>query len=177
MNIFFLDEDPLLAARAHFDKHVVKMCSEYAQLLSSAKRLLDGEERALEINGRKRKRWFMERDGETRLYRVFNPAHPSNLWAREKEANYNFLYRLYTALLEEYTFRYGKSHKAGEIAPLLAEPPRNIPEKGNPEMSPPPQVMEEEYRRKTAQEGYRNLYRTGKAHLFGYTGREPPGWL
>ena len=43
MNVFFLDRNPKLAAEYHLDKHVVKMIQEYAQLLSTAHRLLDGE--------------------------------------------------------------------------------------------------------------------------------------
>ena len=43
MNIFFIDRDPVLAARYHCDKHVPKMIVEYAQLMSTAHRLLDGD--------------------------------------------------------------------------------------------------------------------------------------
>ncbi len=42
MNIFFLDEDPRVAAQMHCDKHLVKMIVETAQLLSTAHRLLTG---------------------------------------------------------------------------------------------------------------------------------------
>ena len=43
MNIFYLNENPELCAQEHNDKHVVKMCIEYAQLLSTAHRVLDGD--------------------------------------------------------------------------------------------------------------------------------------
>lgn len=43
MNVFFLDRNPRVAAEYHLDKHVVKMIQEYAQLLSTAHRILDGE--------------------------------------------------------------------------------------------------------------------------------------
>ena len=46
MNIFYLDECPIESARAQCDKHVVKMILETAQLLSTAHRLLDGDEYA-----------------------------------------------------------------------------------------------------------------------------------
>lgn len=42
MNIFVLDRDPYIAAQMHCDKHVIKMICEYAQLLSTAHRQLDG---------------------------------------------------------------------------------------------------------------------------------------
>ena len=43
MNIFYLHSDPALAAEMHCDKHVVKMILEYAQMLSTAHRVLDGD--------------------------------------------------------------------------------------------------------------------------------------
>ena len=43
MNIFLLHENPVLCAEQHCDKHVVKMVIEYAQLMSTAHRYLDGE--------------------------------------------------------------------------------------------------------------------------------------
>ena len=44
MNRFVLDQDPLKAAAYHCDKHVVKMILEEAQMLSTAHRILDGDE-------------------------------------------------------------------------------------------------------------------------------------
>ena len=44
MNIFYLHEDPVQNAKWHIDKHIVKMPIEYAQLLSTAHRMLDGWE-------------------------------------------------------------------------------------------------------------------------------------
>ncbi len=56
MNIFVLDDNPRVAAQQHLDKHVVKMIIEYAQLLSTAHRMLDGQEHTLELpNGKKQK--------------------------------------------------------------------------------------------------------------------------
>ena len=43
MNIFYLHKDPVICAEYHIDKHVVKMPIEYAQLMSTAHRVLDGE--------------------------------------------------------------------------------------------------------------------------------------
>ena len=42
MNIFYLNESPETCAQMHCDKHVVKMIIEYAQLLSTAHRVIDG---------------------------------------------------------------------------------------------------------------------------------------
>ena len=43
MNIFYLHKDPIQNVKWHVDKHVVKMATEYAQLLSTAHRVIDGE--------------------------------------------------------------------------------------------------------------------------------------
>ena len=40
MNIFYLHEDPIQNAKWHIDKHIVKMPIEYAQLMSTAHRML-----------------------------------------------------------------------------------------------------------------------------------------
>ena len=47
MNIFYLDEDVQKCAEYHVDRHVVKMILEYAQLLSTAHRVLDGDDKKL----------------------------------------------------------------------------------------------------------------------------------
>ena len=44
MNIFYLNEDPRVAAEEHCDKHVCKMTIEFCQLLSTAHRALAGAE-------------------------------------------------------------------------------------------------------------------------------------
>ena len=44
MNIFYLDKNPKVAAEMHCDKHVIKMVLEYAQILSTAHRVIDGDE-------------------------------------------------------------------------------------------------------------------------------------
>ena len=43
MNLFYLHKDPVESAELHCDKHVVKMIIEYAQMLSTAHRILDGK--------------------------------------------------------------------------------------------------------------------------------------
>ena len=43
MNIFYLSHNPVEAAAMHCDKRCVKMLTEYAQMMSTAHRVLDGE--------------------------------------------------------------------------------------------------------------------------------------
>ena len=42
MNIFYLHHDPLICAKMHCDKHVVKMILEYSMMLSTAHHECDG---------------------------------------------------------------------------------------------------------------------------------------
>ena len=58
MNLFYLDTRPEKCATLHCDKHVVKMIIEYAQLMSTAHRMIDGiEYEAQSKLGRRVRRW------------------------------------------------------------------------------------------------------------------------
>ena len=112
MNIFYLHDDPVIAAKAMTDKHVVKMILESAQLLSTAHRFTHGtlytEKSAA---GRNLKRYRLADDFlESRLYKATHINHPSAVWVRQSKDNYRWLYDHFLALCEEYTARYGKTH-------------------------------------------------------------------
>ena len=94
MNIFYLDKDAEIAAQYHCDKHCVKMILESAQLLSTAHRVLDGDEDADRLG----------------LYKSFSPNHPSAIWVRQSDQNYNWLWELLHYLGIEYSKRYDKVH-------------------------------------------------------------------
>ena len=112
MNIFNLHEDTKKSAQMHCDKHVVKMIIEYAQLMSTAHRILDGEfYYGKTARGHKIQRWKHPNENiENTLYKASHINHPSAIWVRESIANYNWLYDLFTNLCDEYTHRYGKVH-------------------------------------------------------------------
>jgi hypothetical protein len=72
MNVFFLHQDPVISAQQHCDKHVVKMIIEYAQMLSTNHRYLDGEmylEKS-QNTGRNIKRWRLSDEREEHMYKV-----------------------------------------------------------------------------------------------------------
>lgn len=115
MNVFYLSEDPKECAEMHLDKHVVKMVIEYAQLLSTAHRVIDGVENAELTNaGRRIKRWIMPDERESILYKSCHINHPSAKWARAGDTHYEWLYALFCALCDEYTYRYGRVHMTDE---------------------------------------------------------------
>ena len=127
MNIFYLDPDPKICAQMHVSKHVVKMIIEYAQLMSTAHRVLDGTEYTdLTANGRRIKRWRLDDEREQSLMKASHINHPSAIWCRENLANYQWLYTMWRHLLDEYKFRYGKIHACARLELDLRFPPTKI---------------------------------------------------
>ena len=177
MNIFYLHEDAKTCAQQHVDKHCVKMILEYAQLLSTAHRVLDGTEcTVLSKTGRKKMTYTLpdvERDAL--LYKATHPNHPSAKWARHTAANYGWLYRLFRELCAEYTFRYGKVHLTDtKLSKLLKNPPKNIP---SGEFSPPWRAMPDDYKVDDTMQSYRNYYNGAKTNMFSWKNRPTPDWI
>lgn len=142
MNIFYLDRDPYKAAEKHYNKHVVKMVLEAAQLLCTAHH----------VSG----------DGNV-PYKKTHINHPSAVWVRFSKANYLWCYNYMLALGAEYTKRYGKSHLTIEkCKEVLSNVPCNIT---NTEFNDPPQCMPDEFKMADAIQGYQKYYEIGKAHL------------
>ena len=181
MNIFFLDEDVQTCAEYHVDKHVVKMILEYAQLLSTAHRVLDGEPIVgITKTGRKQQQYKLMNDNDERLmYKATHMNHPSAIWCRESDANYQWLADLLVALCKEYTYRYGKKHKverSGLMTKLVSKIPRSIPRTG--EWSQPTPAMPDEYKVPGNHlESYHNYYRGDKPRMFSWKKREIPVWI
>lgn len=176
MNVFYLDRDPILSAQYHCDKHVVKMIVEYAQILSTNHRLLDGKEYFEIRNGRKIKRWELPDWREDVLYKACHMNHPSTVWARQSNNNYTWLYCMWWALCKEYTYRYGKTHKTEELRNALLSPPNNIPvgylTQPTPAMGKYPECIVEG----DSLASYHKYYREAKAHFAKWTKREIPQW-
>lgn len=178
MNIFHLDNDPKVAAQMMCDKHVVKMIVEYAQLMSTAHRVLDGFEYYDKTkNGRKIKRWKLDGASQERLlYKASHVNHPSNIWVRKNSKNYQWLYRHFVALCKEYTHRYGKVHATDEkLRHQLWWNPRNINQIGP--MDTFAQAMPDYCKMDDPVEAYRNYYIKEKKYMAKWTNREVPNWF
>ena len=80
MNIFYLHEDPQKAAEYQYDKHVVKMILESAQMLCTAHHHYD--------------------NGDNVPYKKAHYNHPSTVWARANKPQYYWLYKHMIALGE-----------------------------------------------------------------------------
>lgn len=157
MNIFYLDYDFKKCAQYHCDKHVVKMVLEYAQLLSTAHRELDGES----VN--------------PILYKSTHKNHPCAIWARQTSDNYGMLYCMFYHLSKEYEYRYGKMHQSFyKLNYAVALLPNNIPNAGPTEL---PQAMPDEYKVPGDPiQAYRNYYIGAKSHIAKWTNRPIPEW-
>ena len=181
MNFFYLDEDPFKSIEYHCDKHIVKMPTEYKQMLSTAHRVLDGElfyDKT--ARGHKIKRWKLaDRKMNRGLYLAGHVNHPTNIWVRMCRENYSLMFTYYKLICDEYTYRYGKEHGAKENWWLLREPPKNMPSSvmGH---TPVPQAMKEFpeclVEGDTVQ-AYRNLYKVAKRRFATWKHRPIPEWF
>ena len=194
MNIFYLDHDPTKCAMYHVDKHVVKMIVEYAQLLSTAHRVLDGkavempyttiryvyddnEQLQVISNNKTKVRKVLSLHNidpikESKLYAATHANHPSAIWVRQSKNNYMWLLSLLKELIKEYTYRYDNIHKTSRIVPYLESAPINIPQ--HDKFVAPSLAMPDKYRSNNALFSYRRFYKHEKAHLFSWSKREAP---
>lgn len=178
MNIFYVDSDPEVAARNMVDRHVVKMILETAQLLSTAHRVIDGEEYVGQSqSGRKAKRWRLSGNVDAIMYAATHINHPSAVWVRENSANYNWLYDHLLALGREYTYRYGRTHLTiDKLKDILKDSPQNI--KQSNVMTKMPSCMDKQYIVSVDPiTNYRNYYNYGKTDLLRWSNRQPPQWI
>jgi hypothetical protein len=154
MNIFILDDDIDNCVKYHCDKHVVKMLTEYVQLLSSAVRI----------------------SGIDAGYKVTHKNHPCAIWARESLDNWRWLKSLSLKLGDEYYYRYGqkknKRHGAELVLKQLPEP--NIPIKG---ITPFPICVTEDCKADNTVDSYRLFYKNHKAAFAKWTNREIPFFM
>ena len=127
MNIFYLHHSPYLAPKVQYNKHVVKMILESAQMLCTAHHVYGNEEQKLNVP-----------------YKQAHLNHPSTIWTRQCRANYRWLYLHMLALGYEYTKRYGKTHASIiKCEKFLNVPPVHIPDG---DFCEPPQAMPDEYK-------------------------------
>ncbi len=137
MNIFYLHEDPRKAAEYQYNKHVVKMILESAQMLCTAHHHFD--------------------NGDNVPYKKAHYNHPSTIWVRQNSRNYYWLYNHMLALGEEYTKRYGKTHLSiTKCFKPLQNCPVGMP-LGGP-VTQPPQCMPDEYKDECSVKAYWNYY-------------------
>ena len=152
MNIFVVDEDPEIAARQLCDKHVVKMILETAQMLCTV----------------------AHQHGHPAPYRVSHPKHPCTLWAGKSPENWSWLIAHGLAMAEEYTRRYGRTHKSEAVIKWCARLP--IQFGASPGLTPFAQAMPEQYKNECAVTAYRAYYHGEKAAFATWKSEVPQWW-
>ena len=176
MNIFVVDESPVVSAQQLCDKHVVKMILESAQMLSTAHRVLDGHPCIKRTpKGRKVQDWILDDDREDMIYRAHQPKHPCTIWTRVGSENYKWHCEHAYELCKEYTRRYDKVHKAEPMIRLFNQNlPNNIEQK---ELTPFAQAMPEIYKNEDAVLAYRSYYINKKARFAKWKNGNVPTWF
>jgi hypothetical protein len=181
INIFILDKDPISAAQLQCDKHVVKMIVESAQMLSTAHRMLDGElKRAPSKSGKTMsKHWTLPDNRESVLYKAVHMSHPCTVWSMINTGNYWWHYVHFTALCDEYTYRYGKVHATDTLLRnVLANYPKNIPTNWRTQFPLAMQSNPECMHPNDPVRSYREFYQTKQARFkMVWTNREVPKWF
>jgi hypothetical protein len=154
VNIFAVDRDPVRAARALCDRHVVKMTVETAQILCTA---------------------AQTRLGQPAPYRPTHAKHPCVEWVAACRANWSWLVRHGRALADEYTRRYGRVHPSRAVVDAMA--PLGPPPSGR-RRTPFAQAMPEAYRGRDAVAAYRRYYVAEKAPFATWKppAGPPPWW-
>ena len=165
MNIFYVESSPQGAAMALCDKHVNKMTTETAQMLSTAVHR------------------HLSRPNSSVLPHIYRPAyhhHPSTRWVGENLAQYVWAYALLKALCDEFEYRgfkKGQPHAARALLHYLGsfEVIAQIP---NGTFDAPPLCMPDQYKQTDAMQAYRDYYRGEKMGFAKWErGRSAPEWL
>jgi hypothetical protein len=189
MNLFILSSNPDAAAKAHADKHVVKMILEACQMLYTAHwitayRGLLAYRSAVGISRAQKKLAVppsmatapLQKSGD-QGYRPVHLHHPCTKWIRNSLENYLFAAQLAIAIGNEYSYRYGGKHHCMEHAKWLLANPPVLPSRG---LQPFVMAMDPEYKVSSDPiECYQEYYRVSKGGrgLLQYTRRAPPEFL
>lgn len=154
MNIFVLSEDPELAARDQCNKHIVKMVTETAQLLTTC---------------------FPA--GMLR-FKYTHVNHPCAKWVRESLTNYKWLVVHGNALSEEYTRRYHRIHASSDVIDACIDLVPDIPDIG---LTPFARAIKQPWKEMTRTlsivEAYRQYYVGDKAKFAKWAPHaQAPAW-
>jgi hypothetical protein len=133
MNIFYINTNPTQAAQELADDHIRKMQIESAQMCCTA-------------------HW---ETGNEAPYKRAHKNHPSTIWTRQSIHHYRWLVQHGLEICNEFTKRYGKSHKTQAVLEWCRDNEPSIPDNG---FTPPPQCMPEQYQDNDTITAYRKFY-------------------
>lgn len=151
MNIFVLNMNTKQCAKWHCDKHITKMTLEATQLLCTAINL----------------------SGGSSPYKTAQANHPCAIWTRTSRSNFFWLAELGYELCDEYTRRYGKTHKCTEVIDACVLAANVVPDGP---LTPFAQAMPDEYKKDDAIEAYKAYYIGAKANIATWNHSQKPDW-
>ena len=152
MNIFVVDNDPVVAGTVLCDKHIVKMPLETAQMLCTA----------------------VNKYGGTSPYKSAYVNHPCTQWASSSYDHFLWLCTHGDALCWEYRARYGRRHKCHDVIQHCRKVGRwLLPRNG---WTTHPQCMPDEYHHTDVVTAYRQYYQGDKAYMATWKQNMPEWW-
>jgi hypothetical protein len=185
MNIFVLDENPVIAARMHCDKHVPKMIIEHTQMLASAYYSTIGISRKKEIADRQLevsklfKGWPRKKDdGSDWPYSITHVNHPCTIWTRASKENFDWLIDCTYELCIEFEKRWSnREHSVKRIIEWMKLNPPNLQSTGQ---TPFALALPDCYKSESATDSYKKYY-AYKTHYMKVVWRKPssprPEWF
>ena len=170
MNLFVLDEDPVIAAKYHADKHIVKQVLETFQMMGSAviRHGATSDQMPLTSKGTPLKGGYHN--------------HPVTRWVGENQENFHWSSIFGIALCAEYTFRYNKEHSCQKGILHLAKMLNLLPNSPMTEFAVAISDIQKcrqhpSFDSLSVVEKYRLYYNYDKAHFCKWTRRETPNWF
>ena len=142
MNIFYINPDPIIAAKELADDHIRKMQIESAQMCSTA-------------------HWMT---GSSAPYKKAHMNHPSTKWTRESIQHYRWLVKHGLEICDEFEKRYGKIHATKAVLQWLEQNEPNLPDNG---FVSPPQCMPDEFKDQDTLAAYKKFYINDKVKIKG----------
>lgn len=162
MNIFVLDQDPRVAAIHLVDRHISKMITESAQILSNCFTLerMSRDDCPKTQSGKSRKHSY--------------PHHPCCIWATKSRENMKWVIEHAVAMDIERKSRFNKTDDHFSLS-FITWAKDKIDESLAPEigLTPFAQAMPDQYKHVNAVIAYRQYYKYGKIHLHKWTKNKP----
>lgn len=158
MNIFILDDNVQKCVEYHVDRHITKMTTETAQLLSYVYHLVEGDKTPNFLHNLQKR----------------HITHPCTIWAGESLKNYLWLCDFGIALYNEYQFRYKQPFKHWRAKFIFEWCKKNPPRLPNIEKTEFARAINKEENPDLLDKSifpnivdcYREYYRRDKTHLF-----------
>jgi hypothetical protein len=157
VNIFVVNQDPVIAAQSLCDKHVPKMLLESTQLLCSA----------------------FHTNGPLALnipYKLSYKNHPCTKWVRQSQDNFEWLLQHSKGIVSEFNLRFNKPHACEKILNWCEQNMSELTFSAR-TLTDFAQAMPENYKSKDAVSAYRTYYRIDKSRFAQWNkGRNAPDW-